>query len=209
MTARPIQSTLLATIPGVEHGFGTRQSEPWPMYEPTIRLRQVHSAQVVDETGDMAEADALITEKAGIWISVKTADCVPLLLATKDGQKVAAVHAGWRGAAAKIVANTLTKLGTADVMVAMGPSIGACCFEVGPEVAEAFQAEFPDLTFDGKRKVMLDLREALFRQLVTLGVAANDIERLPDCTKCDAQQFHSFRRDSVAAGRMISAIRKR
>jgi polyphenol oxidase len=103
------------------------------------------------------------------------------------------------------VGETLARLGTTDVVAAIGPAIGKCCFEVGPEVAEQFQPLFPETELSRTEKSLLDLREAVRRQLLALQVTR--VETLDDCTKCGSEQFHSFRRDGQSAGRLLSAIR--
>ncbi len=173
--------------------------------EDMASLKQIHSAVVlaVDQAGLAGEGDALVTSQAGVPISIRTADCYPILLADERNRAVAAVHAGWRGTAARIVVRTIeqmrTRFGTnaADLSVAIGPGIGGCCYEVGVEVARQF-----GLDEAGK----IDLAEMNHRLLVENGVAAERIEVLGGCTQCDAHLFHSFRRDKESAGRMVSWI---
>jgi YfiH family protein len=134
-------------------------------------------------------------------VSVRTADCFPILLADTRNRAVAAVHAGWRGTAAHIVSGALQEMrerfGTspADVQAAIGPGIGVCCYEVGIEVARQF-----GLDNSGR----IDLAAVNRSQLLAAGLAENHIEIIGGCTQCDAHQFHSFRRDKEHAGRMIS-----
>ena len=106
-----------------------------------VSVNQVHGANVLvvehDEPAEERRADALVTARADVLVGVHVADCVPVLLARGDGRRVAAVHAGWRGILAGIVARALEALG-GDTLAAIGPCIAAEAFEVGPEVAEAF-----------------------------------------------------------------------
>jgi len=154
------------------------------------------------------DADALIENTPGIAIGVKTADCVPILLADPVSRAVAAIHAGWRGTAAGIVAAAIrcmaSEFGTQpeDIHAAIGPSIRPCCYEVGPEVAIEFGVLPPG-------HVHLNLPAINARQLQAAGVLAANISTSEDCTKCAADRYHSFRRDREAAGRMISWIRIR
>jgi len=149
------------------------------------------------------EGDALVTAQARVPVSIRTADCYPILLADPRHFAVAAVHAGWRGTAARIVVRTIEQMrarfGTdaADLRVAIGPGIGGCCYHVGVEVARQFGLEEA-----GK----IDLAEMNHRLLVENGVAAERIQVLGGCTRCDADLFHSFRRDKESAGRMVSWI---
>ncbi len=168
-------------------------------------LKQIHSAVVLEAggAGVAGDGDALVTAQVGVPVSIRTADCYPILLADTRNFAVAAVHAGWRGTAARIVVKTIEQMrarfGTdaSDLRVAIGPGIGGCCYQVGIEVARQFGLEQA-----GK----IDLAEMNHRLLVENGVAAGRIDVLGGCTRCDAQLFHSFRRDKESAGRMVSWI---
>ena len=171
----------------------------------TASLKQIHSAVVlaVDHAGVAGDGDALVTSTAGVPVSIRTADCYPILLADTRNFVVAAAHAGWRGTAARIVIRTIEQMqmryGTeaADLRVAIGPGIGGCCYEVGVEVARQFGLEHA-----GK----IDLAEINHRLLVQNGLRAEQIEVLGGCTQCDLHLFHSFRRDKESAGRMVSYV---
>ena len=201
-------------IPGLIHGFGTRLSQLWPGARATAVVRQAHSADVVvvDAPGEYGQADALVTSQSGFVVAIRTADCVPALIVDPQTHTVAAVHAGWRGMAAEILPTTLDKMsrhfGTraADVLVAIGPAIGQCCFEVGPEVAAQFRRWFPERD-DLSQKTNIDLRETALRQLAGAGVSQESITAVEDqCTRCNPDRFHSWRRDGQQSGRMVSAI---
>ena len=177
----------------------------------TVTIHQVHSACVVTNHGRPARGesgDALIENTPGIAIGVKTADCVPILLADPAHRVIAAVHAGWRGTAASIVQATIRAMGREfgtrpeDVHAAIGPSIGGCCFEVGPEVAREFGVI-------ATGRVHLDLRGMNAKQLESAGLLSANISVAEECTKCRPAEYHSYRRDKEAAGRMISWIRIR
>ena len=208
-------------------GFGTRGSSP-PAGE-LATVHQIHSAGViqVDRAGLAGDGDALITNSPGIVLGVKTADCVPLLMADIHRRAVAAVHAGWRGTALGIapavVAAMKEAFGTLpeDLRVAIGPAIGPCCFEVGSEVARIFeayerQATKNDGLFPYERqatkndglsyKTYLDLAGINREQLEQAGVPGGQIEDSGLCTFCSAGEFFSFRRDREQAGRMFSLI---
>lgn len=155
------------------------------------------------------QGDAVATRIPGRWVGIRTADCVPLLLADTAHRAVAAVHAGWRGTLANIAGTAIDQMrevyGTQseDLLVAIGPCIAECCFEVGPEVAEQFE---PLLKFETLPS-HVDLVEANLRQLLAAGVPAEHVDVADLCTMCEADQFHSWRRDREASGRMVSAIR--
>ena len=168
-------------------------------------LKQIHSALVLqaDRPGPAGEGDALITSRPGLAVSVRTADCYPILLADARRRAVAAIHAGWRGTAARVVPETISamraRFGTdpKDIFAAIGPGIGACCYEVGDDVARRF----------GKNAGRLDLADENRRQLLGSGVETAHIHVLNACTFCTPASFHSYRRDQEQAGRMVSWIR--
>lgn len=199
-----IYSSLLSQLDWLEHGFGTRAG---PLSQKGMAtLTQIHSARVLvaDRPGLAGEGDALVTERSGVPLSVRTADCYPILLADLESRVVAAVHAGWRGTSARVVVaalermNAMRRISSLDrVWAAIGPGIGACCYEVGPEVAQLFGQEHAG---------RLDLAEANRRQLLEAGVPDRNIDLLRHCTRCDAERFYSYRRDREQAGRMISWI---
>jgi YfiH family protein len=148
----------------------------------------------------LGEGDALLENSGGAVVAVKTADCVPILLADERTRAVAAVHAGWRGTEAGIVSGAVRmmaeRFGTrpGDVHAAIGPAIGACCYEVGAEVMERF---------GGQGRGRLDLAEENRRQLLECGVTGNRIYASNLCTMCRTEEFFSFRRDADT-GRMYS-----
>src|ERR1700681_4946063 len=142
-----LQSPILSQLAWIDHGFGTRLA---PLsQEGMASLKQIHSAValVANQPGCAGDGDALLTNSPRLRLSVRTADCYPILLADTKNRAVAAVHAGWRGAADEIVAKTIAKMriqfGTspADIVAAIGPGIGVCCYEVGAEVAQLFGLE--------------------------------------------------------------------
>ncbi|HYO81720.1 MAG TPA: peptidoglycan editing factor PgeF [Bryobacteraceae bacterium] len=199
------RSSLLDALGCVDHGFATRHLPQWP--DEYARVRQVHSAMVHEASADSPEGDGLVTHVPDRWIGIRTADCVPVLLADPRTRSVAAVHAGWRGTAAGIIPEALERMralyGThsADIVAAIGPCIASCCFEVGPDVG----AQFPDDFEQDPPRV--DLVAANRRQLYESGVAESRIDVSGLCTMCDAAEFESFRRDRERSGRMVSAIR--
>lgn len=160
------------------------------------------------------KADAIVSDDPGRVVSVKYADCVPILLASPNGQAVAAVHAGWRGVIAGVLPTAVAKLAdvgrcrAAELVAAVGPCIGFEHFEVGPEVLEAFVARFggdaPIRRVGEKGRVAL--AEAVRRQLVEAGLSADRIDMTDRCTFRDADEFFSHRRDRGVTGRMAAFI---
>jgi hypothetical protein len=194
----------LARFAWLTHGFGGRDSS-YPAAVTT--LRQIHSGIVLEATQPgvdrFAEGDALVTSQPGLVIGVRTADCVPILIADERTQAVAAIHAGWRGTAEKIAAQAVRELANRygsqpqDLHAAVGPAIGGCCYEVGPEVARRLGTETD-------RAVKIDLAAINGKQLAEAGIS--DVWQARECTLCAASRYFSFRREREAAGRMISFI---
>lgn len=197
-------TSVFEALPWVRHEFGTRHTAALPA--ELAAMKQIHSNLVLmtDRPGPCGEGDALLTNCPGVAVSVRTADCYPILLADARNRAVGAVHAGWRGTITHIIERSLEKMraefGTlpADVHAAIGPGIGACCYEVGEEVARQFG-------FDSRTH--LDLASENRKQLEAAGVAPRNIEALGVCTFCDAERFFSYRREKEKAGRMTSYIR--
>jgi YfiH family protein len=202
----------LVRLDWLEHGFGTRLSDGWVPREPAW-VKQVHSARWIEaETpGCLGEADALLTVTPGLFVSVRTADCVPVLIADARRHAVAAVHAGWHGTADAIVKEVVKALAErygsrpADLVAAIGPAVCGNCYEVGPEVAARFKPWFPERSdLDGTTK--LDLVETNRRQLIEAGLDAAQVSNGAPCTACHPDQFYSWRREHERTGRMVAAI---
>jgi polyphenol oxidase len=197
----------------LEHAFSTRNAS---LPTSITTLKQIHSANVLNVRGlqdRAAEGDALVSNELRNRIGVRTADCVPILLADPATHAVAAIHAGWRGTAASIARRTVNELaaqfGTkaGNVHAAIGPAIRVCCYEVGEEVALQFRPLFPEWdcwAVDDHWR--LDLIEANRRILEASGVPGDQIYDSGLCTHCCAAEFHSFRRDPADGGRMVSFI---
>src|SRR4051794_32613928 len=180
------RSDLLARIPWLIHGFGTRESEHWP--GDYIRAKQTHSDIILPadgKNGCIGEGDGLVLTSPGSLIGVRTADCVPILIADQESRTIAAVHAGWRGTASGIASKAVqhlldSGLKSESLLVAIGPCIGDCCFEVGPELEPHFRPLFPERA-DFRH---IDLAEANRRQLVMAGITSGNIDVAGLCTKC-------------------------
>ena len=209
-----------------------------------ITVRQFHSDVIhvaSRATSDTPKGDALMTARSGLLLGAQTADCVPILLADARQRVVAAIHAGWRGTLARIAAKTLGRMamefGTRpqDVFAALGPAIGRCCYEVGPEVAQAFAAQFSRAAewFDGPfeqlargeeplwlpwltmappghvpppPRVKLDLHASHRRQLIDAGVPKTQIAASDLCTACRTDLLFSYRREGAGTGRLMAVI---
>jgi YfiH family protein len=194
----------LDAFPWLVHGFGTRAADIRGMFPNLATVKQVHSGRCVSgggRAGVLGEGDALLENVPGAVVAVKTADCLPILLVDERYRAIASVHAGWRGTVARIAQRAVSAMhetfGTepANLRAAIGPGIGACCYEVGPEVAAQFGVH---------GRTHLDLPETNRWQLVETGVPPERIYLLGLCTRCQPADFHSFRRDKEAAGRMYA-----
>ena len=173
-------------------------------------ISQTHgTCGVLLEAEARRDADAAITRVPGHVAVVMVADCLPILLCNRDGSEVAAVHAGWRGLQAGIIASTLGRMrsSAAQLLAWIGPGISRDHFEVGDEVLAAFGESFGRardfFEAHGEGHWMCDLAGLAERELERLGVGG--IWRDPRCSYRDARQFYSYRRDRVT-GRMAALI---
>ena len=205
---------------GVEHGFGLRGA---PEPSGILRPRQVHGRGVVSaeacRSDPAPDADAVFSREPGVRIGVATADCVPILCASADGDLVVAIHAGWRGLARGVVASSLDAVRRLDervvLVAAIGPHIGPCCYEVDEPVLDALRHELGDAALAGSvptrpGHARIDLGALSQHALESAGVSREHVGRLPlCCTRCDAERFHSYRRDGARAGRLVHHIAAR
>lgn len=180
-----------------------------------VSARQVHGAsvwQVTDAGAATPEADILVTARRGVFLAQRFADCVPILLWDPRHRVVAAAHAGWRGTALGVAAAAVRALAArfgsepGDLRAAIGPSIGPCCYEVGPDVARRF-ADHPTCqrpAADGR--AYLDLWELNRLALRAAGVAEERIEVARLCTRCRTDLFFSHRAEGYPAGRFGTLI---
>ena len=194
--------------------------------ESFVRMRQVHCADVYEpgrrhggrivptRFSEWPEADIAVTDDPSIAVSVRVADCVPILLADQATGAVSAIHAGWKGTAAGapiVAVQSLTsRYGSrpADIIAAIGPSIGPCCYEVGADLAVHFSAHPESSTwFTRDARPHLDLWRATRDQLARAGIPLQQIHLCALCTFDHPALFHSYRRDGKNAGRLVAAIR--
>ena len=221
----------------VHHFFGTRQlpeglqgsiqlgevttgSLSFPFI---ASLKQIHSTRVVVFDGlvkaevlSQGEGDAMVTNQPQFLLVVRTADCVPVLLVNQKAGIIGAIHAGWRGAVGGIVSKTIQtcveQFGSdvADMHLAIGPSIGPCCYEVDAQVIDPLQTGYPDwqgvLQETTEGKGMLDLKKLIWHQVLASGIPEHQVERIEECTHCRDDLFYSYRREGRVNGTMMSGI---
>ncbi|MGZ5054982.1 MAG: peptidoglycan editing factor PgeF [Methylobacter sp.] len=174
-----------------------------------VWLEQIHSNLAVQAvtTEPLQQADASYTAKPGVVCAVLTADCLPLLVCSADGSKVAAIHAGWRGLLAGVIGNTLTAMRNSDALVWLGPAIGPDCFEVGAEVRDAFLEKSAAFMTAFKQqdngKWLADIYQLARIDLAMLGI--DKVYGGGFCTVTEHERFYSFRRDKQT-GRMATLI---
>jgi YfiH family protein len=213
---------------------------------PLVTLRQIHSNRVVHTVAADAsrahphKADGHMTDDPGLLLAIQTADCIPVLVADREHHAVAAVHAGWRGTVQRIVESGIGRMRLdfgsrpQDLVAAIGPGIGLCCYTVGDEVLSAFESQFPYARelfrevydFDPVRtrypmlfltqrapghsnlgpSLHVDLVEANRRQLLAAGLKPSSIQIIGGCTQCHRDLFFSHRGSHGHAGRMMSVI---
>jgi hypothetical protein len=182
---------------------------------PPIWLRQVHGAAIHDgdappASRDLPRADGIVARGIDRVCAIQTADCLPILFASRDGAVVAAAHAGWRGLAAGVIEATLAAMQAphSGIVAWLGPCIGAKVYEVGSDVLDAHCKADPGAAecFEpvSSGKWLADLRALAERRLSRAGVRA--IAGVERCTLSEDAVFHSYRRDGARAGRMVSVI---
>lgn len=196
-------------LPYAQHMFGTRE-HTFPDSNQTVRsyterlgpiahMRQVHGNRIAMATtsGLHEECDALITTEPGLWLAVKTADCVPVLLSGPG--VVAAVHAGWRGLQAEIIPEVithitaLTGLQPEDLHLAIGPCISQPNYEVETSFTDLFEARFFQPS-EAPGRVQMDLGGIAYRQAREAGIPETQLRRLNRCTYNEPTVFNSYRR---------------
>jgi YfiH family protein len=197
--------------------FGTR-------VEKLVTVTQVHGTDllVLDAPNPdfshflKLECDGIVTNQPGVMIGVCVADCVPLLLLDPVKKAVAALHAGWKGTAGKIAQKGVEALASlfgsspTDILAAVGPAIGRCCYEVDAPVKDTFNrqggcwGEFAVETADGSWQ--LDLSLANIHQLLEAGISQDHIENTELCVSCEKDTFFSYRRDKGETGRQMGFI---
>jgi polyphenol oxidase len=183
-------------------------------------LHQIHSDRVhiikdVPAQWNRSDGDALITGIENCALAVLTADCFPIILADPRNKVAAVVHSGWRGTLARILQKTIEAMrrefgsDPAHLVAAIGPGIRSCCFEVGEQVAALFEKEFAHVTnprHDHPGKFLVDLPKALELQMNGSRIKPGNIHDICSCTRCNPDEFFSYRAEGQNSGRMMAVI---
>jgi YfiH family protein len=223
----------LNEIGNIAHAFTTRECRNIEdilknkfglSHSKIFTVKQVHSDKIFVINSQLTtrhsplkiEADAIITNMKNLPIGIFTADCIPVILADIKGRAVGIVHAGRVGTSLKISKKSAVKMmemfdiQPEDIIAAVGPGIGGCCYEVDEKSVNPFKEEFAyfkDITVKkGDGKWMLDLKEANVMQLKESGFKSENIFTVEFCTSCHNDRFFSYRREGKEAGRMVSFI---
>lgn len=190
-----------------------------------VTMRQRHGDNVIDVAEpckDAGEGDAMVTGAPGVYLGVLTADCVPIVCwaRTSRGKLAAVIHAGWRGTLAGVAVKAVRHIesrygmGPRDLRCALGPAIGPCCYEIGADVSDPLIRTWGDKAEAALRerngRTYLDLRRLNASLLATSGVPEDRIASTGPCTACSAEEFFSYRRESMdgagVTGRQASFI---
>lgn len=213
-----------SSIPGLNLGFNTSEKKEGVTQNRSALLStlnidkewiayagQVHSnrIQVVSQGGTFPSTDGLVTKVPGLTLAIQVADCAAVLLWDSSAKIIAALHAGWRGAAGNIVPKGI------EVMTAQGadpenmhafvsPCLSVENFEVGQEVAEQFPDEQVD--YQNFEKPHVNLKSFIKQQMLAQGVLKENIEVHPECTVNQDEKYYSYRREGKQSGRMMALI---
>ena len=179
--------------------------------ETLIIPNQTHSTNVTYNSlsGPVSNTDGIFTNDKKRGCSIQVADCMPVYFVHKTDSIIGLVHAGWRGLVNGILSQSASRLkdenySLFDFDILIGPSIQQCCFEVGGDVVRQFDAVFVQEKENGKYRV--DLQKMAVSQLIQLGFKKPNITVIQDCTFCENQKYHSYRRNGKKAGRMIGLL---
>lgn len=189
--------------PGSDVSGVTDMTVHFPIQEHTARV------SAVTDNASREVADAVVTGEKGILLGLKVADCVPILLFDRKRKVVGAVHAGWRGTAAGILKNTVAMMvrnfgsDPQDIVVAIGPAIRWCCYEVGQEVLDAVVQTTGEGEYHMEKegKLCLDLPSANKHQALSVKIQDENIEVIEECTYCYPNRYFSFRYAKGPTGR--------
>lgn len=221
-----IHAPILEKESWLQHGFGLKDVtienylKAYGLRTAIPQTNQTHgcTVHILGSKNIPLDGDAFLTDQSGVVCWVRTADCLPILIADPQNQVIGAVHAGWRGTASKIVLAALEKMQAKwgsrpqDLKVALGPAIGGQCYQVGPDVVAQFEKAGLHagawMEKIDRRHWFLDIAFANQAMLEEAGVLRERIYLSLACTACDLEKFHSFRKEKGKKGEQVSFIFK-
>ncbi len=227
-----IYSKKLSQFKNLIHGFTTKKEGNFRKLKTAQRqtiarlcvndadlviAEQIHKDKIVvvgekDKRKTIKKTDGLVSKEKGIVLGIRTADCLPILFYESEQEIIGAVHAGWKGSFKKISKEVIEKIKSlggksAKIIVAIGPHIKSCCYDVTRKRADIFQEQIGNkIIIKRNNKLFLDLTKVNFIQLLENGYKEENIEILPFCTHCNHDLFFSFRKDKNNYGEMLSFI---
>lgn len=200
------------------NGFGTKLTTADTLLgkNSIVKLNQTHGDRIVNypDYNDL-DGDALITNKSKVALIIRTADCVPIIFVDKKKKIVAISHQGWRGTLLKLPAKVVAAMvsmgsNQKDIVAAIGPSIGACCYDIEPDRVDNFRKLFPHLkdVFESRNgTIYLNLGYLNYLILVDAGISRDNLDFFLFCTKCNSEKFYSYRRGD-SSSEMVSFVIK-
>ncbi len=203
----------------ITHGFGTRASVPANTFTQTIRGVQTHSTHIAHVSNTLQltynDTDGLITHLDGVNLTIKTADCVPVIYSDSVSHIIGIAHMGWKGIYHNFSSLMIAQMVQAgadreNIRVAIGPSIGPCCYRIFGERLNMFRAKWPEETSQSlvthMSETYLNLSQILYIHTMKAGIPEDNIDYKPFCTRCDNDHFNSFQREGTGCKHMISHI---
>ena len=227
-----IYSKKLSQFKNLIHGFTTKKEGDFRKLEITqrqtiVRLcvnsadlviaEQIHEGKIAvvgekDKRKTIKKVDGLVTQEKGIVLGIRTADCLPILFYEPEQEIIGAIHAGWKGSFKKISGEVIEKIKSlggksAKIIVAIGPHIKSCCYDITKKRADKFQEKFThEVVIKRNHKLFLDLTKVNFSQLLENSIREENIDFLPFCTHCNSDLFFSFRKNKKNYGEMLCFI---
>lgn len=208
-------------------GFGTKESlMPSQMFaeKTVVAFDQIHSNKIreirnLDQIKNKKEikGDGIISSLKNVVLTIKTADCLPIVCADLETGKIGIAHAGWRGTYLNIAGQLIRKFDPSKslmgrIKIYLGPCIGICCYEIDRSLYDKFSKKYPKEISDCSRKELssyfLNISRLNYFQLIEAGISPHQIKSSPLCTKCRSDRFYSVRREGPIKKRMISYITK-
>ena len=218
-----VKNRKINSIPGISEAFTTRRIKNKNSVKKALKIKKLHNLKQVHGNRVVAagkrfktgvKADAIITSETNTPIAVKVADCVAMIIVDPRNKAVAAVHAGWRGTAKRIIVKAIKamkkkfKSRPSEMIVSLSPAIRSCCYETGKDIYNKLKkdGDFSNIFTIRGGRVYMDLHKANKNLLLRAGLRNKNIYVNDICTFCNRKLYHSYRRDGKKAGRMYSIV---